>query len=720
MDRVSVDLKHCYGIKALKQDFDFSQQQAYAIYAPNGVMKSSLAQTFHDLSKGVDSRDRIFTARVNARKITDQTGANIKPESIFVVFPYDQEFGPSDKTSTLLVDAELRRQHERLSADIEKATETLMSAIKVQSKSKRNFETELVAAFVSDDLKTALTRIKKEVQDQKDTPFATVQYDKIFDDRVISALDTKDLKSAIEEYIRRYNELLAASTYFRKGTFDYYNGGQIAKTLADNGFFTAKHTINLKDAEGKSREIHNRKDLEEVINKEKEAILKDTKLRKQFDEVAAQLGKNATLREFEDYLMVNEALLSRMNNIPKFKQDILKSYLKSNEQLYLDLMSKYDAAEAGLEKIAEAAASQKTQWEDAIAAFNERFLVPFRLVAKNKIAVMLGQTPTITLGFTYHDGVDEMPIEKAALISVLSNGEKKALYILNVIFEVETRRKAQQETLIVVDDLADSFDYRNKYAIVQYLKDISEDGLFKLLIMTHNFDFFRTIQSRFIRYDHCLMTTKSDTGLELIPAEGIKNIFAEWKKHFFSRSKEKIACIPFLRNLVEFTKGANDTNFLKLTSLLHWKPDSATIQVADLDAIYHAVCAHGGASANGTKLVHELITEEADSCMGAGAGMNFENKIVLAIAIRLAAERFMVQKINDPAFVASINSFQTQALMQEFKRKFPAEHENIAVLDHVALMTPENIHLNSFMYEPIVDMSDEHLKKLYGEAKNLA
>jgi len=28
-------------------------------------------------------------------------------------------------------------------------------------------------------------------------------------------------------------------------------------------------------------------------------------------------------------------------------------------------------------------------------------------------------------------------------------------------------------------------------------------------------------------------------------------------------------------------------------------------------------------------------------------------------------------------------------------------------------MTPENIHLNSFMYEPIVDMSAEHLTKLY-------
>jgi len=29
----------------------------------------------------------------------------------------------------------------------------------------------------------------------------------------------------------------------------------------------------------------------------------------------------------------------------------------------------------------------------------------------------------------------------------------------------------------------------------------------------------------------------------------------------------------------------------------------------------------------------------------------------------------------------------------------------------VVLMTPENIHLNSFMYEPIIDMSDEHLKR---------
>ena len=50
----------------------------------------------------------------------------------------------------------------------------------------------------------------------------------------------------LNEYAQRYNELLSVSTYFKKGTFDYYNAGQIAKSLADNGFFAAKHISPLK------------------------------------------------------------------------------------------------------------------------------------------------------------------------------------------------------------------------------------------------------------------------------------------------------------------------------------------------------------------------------------------------------------------------------------------------------------------------------------------
>jgi ABC-type Mn2+/Zn2+ transport system ATPase subunit len=48
MQKLNVDFKNCYGIKELKAEFDFSKAKAVAIYAPNGAMKSSLAQSIQD------------------------------------------------------------------------------------------------------------------------------------------------------------------------------------------------------------------------------------------------------------------------------------------------------------------------------------------------------------------------------------------------------------------------------------------------------------------------------------------------------------------------------------------------------------------------------------------------------------------------------------------------------------------------------------------------
>jgi hypothetical protein len=77
MNNLNVDLENCYGIKKLQVQFDFSQHKAFAIYAPNGVMKTSLAQTFKDIADGTASKDRIFPARVCCRKITDDNGVDL-------------------------------------------------------------------------------------------------------------------------------------------------------------------------------------------------------------------------------------------------------------------------------------------------------------------------------------------------------------------------------------------------------------------------------------------------------------------------------------------------------------------------------------------------------------------------------------------------------------------------------------------------------------------
>jgi ABC-type lipoprotein export system ATPase subunit len=720
MDRVNVDLENCYGIKRLCVQFDFSQERVFAIYAPNGAMKSSLAQTFQDLADATLSTDRIFPTRASKRSITDTNGTDLIKESVFVVRPYDQDLGHTEKTSTLLVDPKLRKEYEQLHVGIEQSKEALIAALKKQSRSKKPIEQELSSTFTSSDdqFRTALTRIKQELVDQKDTPFADVHYDKIFDEKVLNALGTKDVKTAIEGYVQRYNELLAASTYFKKGTFDYYNAAQIAKTLADNGFFAAKHSVNLNAAE--RLEIRTQKELEDVIAREKDAIIKDKDLRKKFDEIATLLQKNVTLRDFQSYMLEHEALLSQLANIKQFKEDIWKSYLKAQFALYLDLMKKYEDAATREKEIEAVAAKQRTQWEDVIQIFNDRFFVPFKLTAKNRTAVMLGYAPIIDLGFTYHDGADNVEIDKAALLKALSTGERRAFYILNVIFEIEARKKAKQETLMVIDDIADSFDYQNKYAIIQYLKEISEDRLFKQIIMTHNFDFFRTINSRFVSYRNCLMASKCGDGITVEQASGIRNVFVnDWKVHFFTDPRKRIASIPFLRNLVEFTKGEDDPKFAKLTSLLHWKADSAAITEADLYSMYNEVCGSTGTPPNGAKPVVDTIRAEAQACLSAGSRINFENKIVLAIAIRIGAEEFMVRRIDDAAFVASISSRQTQVLLKKFRELHGGDTGAVEVLERVTLMTPEDIHLNSFMYEPIVDMSDEHLRKLYGDVLGL-
>ena len=105
MQKLNLDLENCYGIKKLKAAFDFSKDKTIAIYAPNGAMKSSLAQTFKDVADASESKDRIFPGRLSCRKITDENGVDLLKDSVVVIRPYDEVFGHTEKTSTLLVDS---------------------------------------------------------------------------------------------------------------------------------------------------------------------------------------------------------------------------------------------------------------------------------------------------------------------------------------------------------------------------------------------------------------------------------------------------------------------------------------------------------------------------------------------------------------------------------------------------------------------------------------
>ena len=62
---------------------------------------------------------------------------------------------------------------------------------------------------------------------------------------------------------------------------------------------------------------------------------------------------------------------------------------------------------------------------------------------------------------------------------------------------------------------------------------------------------------------------------------------------------------------------------------------------------------------------------------------------------------------------------QTTKWIRKMNEKYP-DLPNLKILERVNMMTPECIHLNSFMFEPLIDMSIRHLSQLYKDVNALS
>lgn len=218
------------------------------------------------------------------------------------------------------------------------------------------------------------------------------------------------------------------------------------------------------------------------------------------------------------------------------------------------------------------------------------------------------------------------------------------------------------------------------------------------------------------------MAQKGESKIVLSQAEHVNNPFIRgFKKKFFAEGMQRVASIPFVRNILEYTKGADDGDYIILTSLLHWKDDSAAITNAEMDRIFNDTFQGQKDETwrSPNEPVIDLLLQQADQALVAHEGVNFENKIVLSVATRILAEKYMVAELNDPSFTDAIASNQTQVLCEAFRNRDLGTPRAQETLEGVVLMTPENIHVNSFMYEPIIDMSDVALRELYSHVKGL-
>lgn len=724
MEKIAVNFENCYGIRKLEAEFNFDKKAANVIYAPNGMMKTSFAKTFQDFSRGEESQDRIYRDRKVVREIHFGGDRGLNGDNVFVIEPYVSSY-ESQRISTLLANRELKEEYDANHQKIDDQKREFLTLLARIAGLKSGLEDEFSKAFTqrSDNFLAAMDRIKREVEEEEDASLAEIAYQSIFNSKVEKLLEDDAVREGLKEYTERYDELLSASRFFRKGVFNHYQAGEIAKQLKSHGFFQAEHSIYLNSEKGEVR-VESEAELKEIIATEMQGILQDSELKKAFESLDKKLQANQDLRAFREFLLANQQIIPRLSNYELLRQDLLKAYCIKHKEQFLDLLETYDSVKKRLQELAAKASEEATKWQEVINIFNRRFSVPFKVSIENKQDVILKQvTPNVS--FEFNDGVDiTQAVDREKLLEVLSNGEKRALYILNIIFEVEARREAGIPTLFVVDDIADSFDYKNKYAIVEYLRDILEEPNFRQIILTHNYDFYRTVWRRLDLNGAIYQVTRTEDGISLLDESMYRDPFEKWKDRAGqgNRMDMFLAMIPFTRNLAEYCGYSEKAE--RLTALLHIKQDTDGISLGDLIEIFSGLL--NGASFDAIegveRSVKEVLFEEADKIAeDANLGNELEKKIVLSIAVRLRAEEFMIAKIADPDM--RFNSHQTAKMVSRFKAVFGEDAsmaEHIRCMERVGLMTPENIHLNSFMYEPILDMSSQHLVSLLQDVKALS
>jgi len=721
MNELKVDLENCYGIKKLKHSFDFTKSKVQIIYAPNGSMKSSFAKTFEDISIQQESKDRIFTERVNHREVLVD-GRDILEDEVFVI--NRMQNADFKSVSTILANETLKKEWDEINTKLNETKKDFVKSIQPLFDLKENAIEQTIQQVFGLDIYTFLENKENEIGEIIEPKYTNIIYNQIFNEKAYKFLKEKSFNVKIREYIETYDKIVNESTtLFKKGDFNHYNAENISKSLKDNGFFKAKHKVKIKDTE-----VADIAELEAIIKGEKEKILNSPELVSKFNEIDKALNANNELRIFRSYIENNQEIIKEFIDLENFKRKLILNYIALNKSQYDVFLKLYTETKKKRNELVLEAKGEQAEWLRVLKIFNDRFTIPFKVDVKNREDVILKDEPA-SLVFTYVDGEFTKELGGAEIHSNLSTGEQRVFYILNIIFQIERQRRIDKTQLVIVDDIADSFDYKNKYAIIEYLKDIAEEPKFKMIILTHNFDFYKTILNRLEaanKWKCNFRAIKKENEIKLEVGEK-NDVFPLLRDNFHSCKKSFISCIPFVRNLVEFSVGEENDNYNILTSLLHIKQENiekgikATKEhtVQEVLDIFNFIFNKTEGLAFPNIKVYDLILETAKEINDSDEDvLDLKSKLCLSIAIRFKAEEFMLSQITDVNFLAKKKK-KAGLMFGQYKKEFPNNETEKGILERVNLMTAENIHVNSFMYEPLMDLSEDHLRKLYQDVCTL-
>lgn len=722
MQQVKINFENCFGIKKFRGSLDFSQHKCVLIYAPNGTMKTSFAETLRLIGAGKTNqvKDRLNPNNPVVCELIDESNSDIPSNQIFVANA-EEDIQSESRFSSFLADAALKQRYDNIYEQLNTHQDAFMTKLKAQSQSD-DCDKEFIGVFspnmhIPSSFLECLYSLRSSFDNNP--PVFTFKYNNVFDDDGKVRKVVESHRDDIVEYFARYQTLLGESTLFSSlddgKSFGTYQANELIKATKNGEFFKAHHKLVLKNGNA----VNNIDEFKALVGEEVNKLTSDAELKKKFEKITRALDANEQTRLCKQELEKDNSLVTRLVDYDQFQRDYWIGCLFALKDDAKALIALYDSKMQELSQIIAEANAKLDEWHRIVGIYNERFHVPFVVSIENAKDIILKQD-TARLKFTYRDrDGSQKDSSKDSFLKILSRGEKRAFHIMQLIFEIEARKREGHDNLVVFDDIADSFDYQNKFAIIEYIKDMNDAGIFKSIVLTHNFDFYRTLSSRLGLGNAVFMTSVVNDG-------SIKLKRGQYRKDLFSylidgnhNNKQLVSIIPFARNLVEYVEGQS-ADYIRLTSCLHVK--QGYTDVLSINDIINLIknkfpqrC-QTLQPLNPNPNIKDFIYGVADGIVADANpdAIMIENKICLSIACRLKAEDYMIRQMShDANLVHQINSITSNQARELFELYKGISNNHIDLLEEVNMMTPEGIHLNSFMYEPLIDMAVTHLVNLY-------
>ena len=564
----------------------------------------------------------------------------------------------------------------------------------------------IIADDYDDDEKLLLSFVQKFDINEKpfSSPISEGDFYILVNQKASDAINTPSVQQSMDDYASFVKQKVMSTVLDDNFTIsnltNFFEAAKKEKYFDDKGF------RKLKIGETEYDQVNFEKLVENEINQ----IFGSDEAKQKIEECKKALNKNAAAAKFTMMVLANPTYLSEASDYKKFVNKLFITIFDKQFANFILEKKNIENEQKKLLLLKQNFSNKDNMIHQIWLKYKTRFTFDkFDLDIKNKFDAMIGSEAPFFV--KYYKGT-RIEIKDPKQMR-FSTGEIKSFNLINGIIEIELARLSNTPFTLVLDDAVDSFDYKNKYGIIDYICDLAQDTNVQIIIFTHNFDFYRSsilalgktnVQQFFMYKDASNVVTLYPTTGKQYYLEIAR--FNDWKNT--NDTKKLISLIPFYRNVIQLQTNRHNTHIGTIDDYLHF---DISKENQDFNPLVNAINQSGISPYHPTNLTDsflKILMDETNSiCTNNVNETDLENKMVLGIFIRIFTERFLTKKLlaNGVTIGPSINVYsKTRDLINLAEQNGCLTEEEKMLITEANIIAPSYAHANSFMYEPLIDV----------------